>query len=241
MPGARILAIESATAQATVAVLAGDALLAHVATPSDRPASEALLPALLEAVAEAGLALDALDAIAVSVGPGSFTGLRVGVATAKGLAFDALPVVAVPTLAALAARAEPGDGPVAAVLDARRGEVYAAIHDGDPLAPPSRGPAVLRPDALADALAACARGRRVRVVGDGVPVVAAHLYERFGDRAALSPPPLGRCDAEAVGRLAQRLLARGAAIAAEALAPVYVRRAEAEVRRTGERFETPSR
>jgi tRNA A37 threonylcarbamoyladenosine modification protein TsaB len=74
-------------------------------------------------------------------------------------------------------------------------------------------------------------------VGDGVPVVAVELARRCGERVALLPPPAGSPDAAAVGRLAARLLARGAGVPAEHLAPLYVRRAEAEVRRTGERFE----
>jgi len=156
----------------------------------------------------------------------------------KGLAFggEAL-VVPVPTLAALALRAAPAPGPIAALLDARRGEVYAAIYDGDPGLQPRVGPAVLRPEALAEVIATLAAEVPCTVIGEGVAVVADALRARFGDALRLVPPPAGLPDAVAVGRLAARLLAAGAGIAAEALTPVYVRRAEAEVQRTGERFE----
>jgi tRNA threonylcarbamoyladenosine biosynthesis protein TsaB len=234
-----LLAIETATtAAAGVALMRGDAVLVSRALPSERPASETLLPAVLEVLEEAGVALAAIEAFAVSVGPGSFTGLRVGVATVKGLAFggEAL-VVPVPTLAALALRAAPAPGPIAALLDARRGEVYAAIYDGDPGLQPRVGPAVLRPEALAEVVATLAAELPCTVIGEGVAVVADALRARFGDALRLVPPPAGLPDAVAVGRLGARLLAAGAGIAAEALTPVYVRRAEAEVQRTGERFE----
>lgn len=230
-----LLAIETATAAAGVAVLRGEAVLAARALPDDRPPSETLLPALLAALADADVELPVLDGFAVSVGPGSFTGLRVGVSTVKGLAFGgAQPVVPVPTLAALALHAGAGDAPVAALLDARRGEVYAAIHAGAPAAPPLYGPCVAEPAALAARLAEIAGARPCVAIGDGVGVAAEALRARLGERVLLRP---AAPDAAAVGRLAQRLWSASGGIPAERLAPLYVRRAEAEVRRTGERFE----
>jgi len=134
-------------------------------------------------------------------------------------------------------RAAPAPGPIAAVLDARRGEVYAAVYVGDPGLPPRVGPAVLRPQALVEAVARLAVAAPCTVIGEGVAVVTDALRARFGDALRVLPPPAGLPDAVAVGRLAARLLAAGAGIPAETLTPVYVRRAEAEVQRTGERFE----
>ena len=239
--GPLLLAIETATAAAGVALLRGDAVIAARALPSDRPGSETLLPTLIALLAEAGVALAAIEAFAVSAGPGSFTGLRVGVATVKGLAFGSdARVVSVPTLAALALRAAPAPGPIVALLDARRGEVYAAIYDRDPAEPPRVGPVVLRPDALADLVATLITDATCTLIGEGVGVVADLLCARFGDQLQLRPPPAGLPDPVAVGRLGRRLLAAGAGSTADALAPVYVRRAEAEVQRTGERFEAQS-
>ncbi len=235
-----LLAIETATAAAGVALLRGDAVIAARALSGERQAAETLLPAVIALLADANVALAAIDAFAVSAGPGSFTGLRVGVATVKGLAFGSdARVVSVPTLGALALRATPAPGPIVALLDARRGEVYAALYDGDLAQPPRIGPVVLRPDALADIIASLATGQTCTVIGEGVAVVADLLHARFGDALRLVPPPPGLPAAAAVGQLGARLLAAGAGISADALAPVYVRRAEAEVVRTGERFETP--
>lgn len=231
-----LLAIETATLAASVAVLRGTSVLAQRALPVDRPASETLLPGLLAALAEADVALGALDGFAVSIGPGSFTGLRVGVSTVKGLAFGgAQRVIPVPTLAALALHADAGDAPVAALLDARRGEVYAAIYDGDPAAAPCLAPCVVEPEALAAHFSSIAAGRACVAIGDGIASAAAALRARLGDRVQLRPVAP---DAAAVGRLGQRLWEASGDLAAERLAPLYVRRAEAEVRRTGERFES---
>lgn len=231
-----LLALETATEAASVALLRDGELLAASDLPADRPASEALLPAILELLAAHALEPVSLDAFAVSIGPGSFTGLRVGVATAKGLAFGAGRCVApVPTLAALAATQ--GRGCVAAVLDARRGELYAAAHRAeDPLAEPLWGPCVLGPAELAARV-----GAGWRVVGAAVPGVAQALRARFGEAVALAGP--SRPDAVTVGRLGARLLEGGHGVAAAELAPRYVRRAEAEVRRTGAAtdFDTPRR
>ena len=240
MSAALLLAIETATADASVALLCGERVLAARAVAP--PASEKLLPVVLALLAEAEVSIDALDAFALAVGPGSFTGLRVGVSTLKGLAFASTQlVVPVPTLAALALRASleasVGDALVAALLDARRGEVYAALHSGDPADPPRVGPSVLTSGALVEAIEAQTAGSACFAIGDGCAVAGAALRDRFGARVACLGPALATPGAEAVGRLAVRLLARGAGIRAEALAPLYLRRAEAEVQRTGVRFE----
>jgi tRNA threonylcarbamoyladenosine biosynthesis protein TsaB len=232
---ALVLAVESATETASAALVRADGeVVALRAAPPGRPASETLLPTILALLAERGLRPGDLDAFAVSIGPGSFTGLRVGVATVKGLAFGGGRVVPVPTLEALAAKAAAAAGgpPVVATLDARRGELYAAGYVDPPeRGAPAWGPAVLTPPEVAARLASA--GGAWIVAGEGAallrPLVAGSA--RWVEGAAGVP------DAGWVGRLGARRLSAGGGVPAAALAPFYARRAEAEVRRTGMRFE----
>jgi tRNA threonylcarbamoyladenosine biosynthesis protein TsaB len=219
-----LLAVETATAAPSLALWRGDALVAERRTDAGRTTAEALLPALDALLAGAGASLAEVAAFAVSIGPGSFTGLRVGVATVKGLAFGtARPALAVSTLAAVARHA-PGPEPVAAVLDARRGEVYAAgFESGLPAAWLPEG--VVAIAALAGALpAGC------RIVGEGAALCEEALR---GKGFAFAPPPHPETTARHVAALGARAWVRGEAIAAADLVPRYWRRAEAEVKRTG--------
>jgi tRNA threonylcarbamoyladenosine biosynthesis protein TsaB len=220
-----------------VALLRGEQLVGEEQAGEGRSGAEGLLPALEGLLARAQLAAADLDAFAVSIGPGSFTGLRVGVATLKGLAFGAdRPVAAVPTLAALACSAPAGEGPVVAMLDARRGEVYAAswrvpgpAREPEPAGLPE---GVYGVEELARSLP-----RRCRLVGDGVAVCGEALRAALGAGVLLHPPPHGRPRARDVGWLGARRLARGQAVVAADLVPRYLRRAAAEAKRTGQRLE----
>lgn len=224
-----LLALETAGRTPSAAVLRGSELLASERGPSGRTGAEALLPCIDAALAGAGVALADLDAFAIAVGPGSFTGLRVGVSTLKGLAFgSAQPVAAVSTLAALAYRAPKGRGAAVALLDARRGELYAGVFDVEGALPHAHEPpeGVYTPEQLAAHLP-----RRCVLVGDGAPLCAESLAERIGPGLVV-----GLADdagAESVGRLGLDAIQRGVATTAKRLTPRYIRRAQAEVVRTG--------
>ena len=122
----KVLGLDTATTTASIAVLDGDRVLATATRNTHRRTADVLI-AVDEACRAAGIGPRELDAIAVGAGPGSFTGLRIGMATAKGIAFAAhRPVWAVSSLAALAL-ASPRDGTVVAILDARKGEIFAGM------------------------------------------------------------------------------------------------------------------
>jgi tRNA threonylcarbamoyladenosine biosynthesis protein TsaB len=216
----RVLALDTATLTASVAVLDDDTLTAADGRADTH--SEGLLPLIDAVLARAGFGVDALDAIACGAGPGSFTGLRIGLATAKGLCFAlGKPLVLVSSLAALAHGA--AGRPVLAVLDARKREVYAGAFDaaGQPLA----AERVLAPDGLAAYAEAAAPGQRLLVVGDGAlayPEAAA----RAGvvDAAARATP-----DARAVALLGAARLRAGASDPLLTAAPTYIRASEAEI------------
>jgi tRNA threonylcarbamoyladenosine biosynthesis protein TsaB len=229
-----LLAVESALWTPGVALLQDGELVAEITLPPSRPVSEQLLPGIEALLALGGSTLDAVQAFAVSIGPGSFTGIRVGVATVKGLAFGGAPrVAAVSSLAALACAAgRPGDV-IAAIVDARRGEVYAGVYLLTPGEPACRLPdGLYRVADLAARLPASSL-----LVGDGASLHAEAWCAALGAGAHILPEACARPRASHVGRLGHELLARGGGIAAEELSPRYLRRAEAEARRTGERMD----
>lgn len=234
-----LLALESSGRTPSVALLRGEQVLAEVEGRPGRSGAESLLPGIDAVLRRAGLELDAVQAFAVSIGPGSFTGLRVGVATLKGLAFDnRRPVVPVASLAALARgaalEAAQSDAPVVALADARRGEVYAAgwriTHAGRRARAVEPEEGVYTPEELVRVLPAGAL-----LVGEGVALCGERLRELAP--APLRLGPAREAHARDVGALALTELARGGGVPAAELAPRYLRRAEAEVKRTGQRFE----
>jgi len=157
-----VLAIETATPRCSVAVGHEAGLRASFSVDRDRRHVEAVVPAIAAALRAAGLELADLDALAVDIGPGLFTGMRVGIATAQALGLAlGLPVHPVCSLDVLAHPFRHAGPPVASVVDARRGEVFRSLRRvGVPLA----GPACIAPSALAAELAGLGSGL---AVGDG--------------------------------------------------------------------------
>jgi len=226
-----ILAFETATKISSVALLRGETLIAQRTAPEGVDASVTLLRMVDELLEGDAAQLDGVDAFAVSIGPGSFTGLRIGLATLKGLAFAWQGrAVAVSTLLALAEASPLEGGPVVPLLDARRGELYAAAFSRKGSGWKTLVPeGVYLPEELAERIPA-----RCTLVGEGAALCGAALRESLGDGIAVQP---GEPRAQFVGALAARALARGDGCDAADLVPHYLRRAEAEVKRTGVRFE----
>jgi len=226
-----LLALETATSVVSAALLRDGEVIAEAVAAPGESAAESVLPAVDAVLRRAGARISEVDAFGLSIGPGSFTGLRVGLATVKGLAHGSdRPVVPVSTLAALAATAADEPAPVAALLDARRGELYAGVFDVRGALPEASVPeGVYTPEELLPRLPA-----RCRLVGEER---AFRELARLG-LPADRPRSLFGPFAVSVGALAARGLARGEAVSAAAVVPRYLRRAEAEVRRTGRRFES---
>ena len=200
-------------------------VLAEDAEPASR-SHVASLPALVERVlARASLAIGDVEGLAISIGPGSFTGLRIGLGLAKGIAFaGGLPLAAVPTLEALAevAGARPGQT-VCAALDARKQEVYAALfRAGATGLERMTDDFAVAPGELAERLPP-----GTLLVGD-----AAEAYpDAFGSGLVRLPFATHHPRGGVVARLGERLLAAGQGSEPGALEPVYVRPSEAELAR----------
>ncbi len=237
-----LLAIESSTAWLGVALLSGESLVAKRCEHQRVPGSERLLPLIDLLLNSEKVGLHEIEGYAVASGPGSFTGLRVGVATVKGLAFGSGPCIAsVSTLDALAHAAWAGSGGekeqiVVSALDARRDELYASASCSRPDAPSLCliEPAVLSADRIVERLPETSDP--VVWVGDH-PTAGREASRAAGRPGEIRQPPEGAPDPEWVGRLGARVLAAGAGLRPDELTPWYLRRAEAEVRRTGEAFE----
>jgi tRNA threonylcarbamoyladenosine biosynthesis protein TsaB len=217
----KVLAVDTA-AGCTVALLDGETRVAEAADHAANGPVRRLLPMIAELLTRAGLELSGIDLMAVTRGPGSFTGLRVGMAAVQGMALaTAIPVVAVSTLEALALQA-PTEAVVAPMIDARRGEVYSAVYqvlEGKIL--------TMAPEAALTPHVAAARIQRpCMLIGSGATGYGEVLAALLGDRAVWAPPERHALTAASVGRLALRHI--GEAVPAEALIPRYLRDADAK-------------
>jgi tRNA threonylcarbamoyladenosine biosynthesis protein TsaB len=187
--------------------------------------SETIMPAIDRALTAAGLAPREIDLFAVVAGPGSFTGVRIGVCAAKGFAHAwNKPCAPIHALEALSLNLAGFDGLVCPILDARRGQVYAAAFDVK-----SGVPVRVRGDdavAIEDFIGALPPRARLAFVGDGVPVNAEKIKSMLEDRAFFPPANLLSLRADAVAVLAAQR--EGDWVEARALTPVYLRKPQAE-------------
>lgn len=225
-----ILALETATDVCSVALCSTEgASLAVAEVLRPRAHAAHLAPLIADVLARAEASVRDLTAVAVSAGPGSYTGLRIGASTAKGLAFTTgAALVAVPTLDALAREARevvrPGEG-VLAALPSRRGEVYAAAfrHAAEGLEPCSE-PAALTLDELAAWLP---QADAWYALGPGAATAAEVLTT-----VSVLDPARYRLRAEAVGRLAATCLAEGQTEEVDAFEPAYLKAFEVKTGRS---------
>ena len=221
-----ILALETATPLGSVALVSGGAVLADGFLSPGPRASGSYISAVEALLAAAGASAGDVSAVAVSAGPGAFTGLRVGMSAAKGFCFGwGVPLVPVPTLLALA-RLFPGEGRIVCpVQDARRGEVYAALFRWN-----AGEPARLSPDmAIAPALLpGLIPDGDVLFCGDGVTPFGALFREALGGRAILVSGDEGLPRASSVGVVGERIFRCGGGEDPSAAVPFYLRSPGAE-------------
>jgi tRNA threonylcarbamoyladenosine biosynthesis protein TsaB len=223
-----VLGIETATTQGSVALFGGNGLVSEYTLNVEITHSERLLPAVDRVLQDAGVALDHLEGIAVSIGPGSFTGLRIGLSTAKGLAYaTGLPVVGVPTLEAMAWTLPAAKWQICPVLDARKQEVYAALFQHEP-----EGLRRLADDQAVAPEDLCSLIRKPTLfLGDGLAVYRDTFRRLLGSRFLLPPAAHRGGRAACVAELGRTRLLAGERDDASVLAPAYIRPSEAELHR----------
>lgn len=224
----KILGIDSSGLVASVAVVEDENMLAEYTVNYKKTHSQTLLPMLDAIGTMIELDLKTIDAIAVAAGPGSFTGLRIGSATAKGLglALDK-PIISVPTVDGLAYNLYGTDKLVCPMMDARRSQVYTGVYEFV-----SRRLKALIPQApeSVEELATQLNnlGREVILLGDGVPVYYQLLESLLQVKHQYAPAHMNKQRAAAVAVLGEQYLAEGKAESAREHQPEYLRMSQAE-------------
>lgn len=228
----KILALDSSGLVASVALAEDDNLIAEYTIQYKKTHSQTLLPMLEELKNMVELDLSTVDAIAVAAGPGSFTGLRIGSATAKGLAFAMeKPIVPVPTLEGLAYQMYGTDAAVCPIMDARRSQVYTGIYefvdgkDGYDMRVIKEQCAVSF-DEIAEALNSL--GRRTVFIGDGIPVFRERMREVLQIPYTLAPAHRSRQSAACIAALGSVYYAQGKIVSGAEHVPEYLRLSQAE-------------
>lgn len=223
----KILALETSAKAVSAAITEDGRVLASGYQDTGLTHSRTLMPIVEHLFRNTDLTVQEVDAVAAAVGPGSFTGIRIGVSAAKGLAFAAdKPAVAVSTLAATARNVFFAGGLIVCAMDARRSQVYNALFDAE-----GDAPVRLTPDraiSLADLAEELRTDPRPKtVVGDGGRMCAEFLAGH-GVPCRLAPPHLVMQNAVSVALEAELLASQGHLVSAQDLSPIYLRPPQAE-------------
>ena len=221
-----LLTIQTASPAGSIALTAGDRLLAELNLDVRKTPTEWLLQSIEELLGKADIKQTDLDGIAVVRGPGSFTGLRVGLATAKGLSLaTGCPLLGVSSLQCVAMQLPFAGLPVCVMLDARKQEVYTATYRWEGAAPhPVSQETVIGPEQLLAEISA-----ETLFAGNGAQLYRTLIVRQLGDRARFAPAFVSLPRAAGAAALAVHEWAAGRAVTADELMPNYLRPSEAEL------------
>lgn len=229
----KILAIDTSGQTASAALLEDDLIIAEFSIHAKQTHSETFLP-LLETLREkTAFQIEEIDAVAVTSGPGSFTGLRIGSATAKGLGFALCkPIIPVPTLEGLAYNLYGTANIVCPLLDARRNQTYTGLYEFIENESKEYDMRVIKEQCavpIEEIITACNElGRSVVFLGDGVPVFREKIIEQMKAPYSFAPAHMNRQRAAAVAALAVKYYEQGKIQTAAEHAPEYLRLSQAE-------------
>ncbi|MGC1453991.1 MAG: tRNA (adenosine(37)-N6)-threonylcarbamoyltransferase complex dimerization subunit type 1 TsaB [Nitrospirota bacterium] len=221
-----ILGIETSTTTGSVAVISDDSVIAQYSLNIEVTHSERLMSTVDRVLSDTGLTIADMDGYAVAIGPGSFTGLRIGLAAVKGLALvTGKPVAPVPTLQALAWNLPYAAYPICPMLDARKNEVYAAMYRFE-------GTALVH--VMAEAVLSLSQlsGRisgNTLFTGEASQLFRNEIVNLFGDRALFAPISAMLPSAATVAEIGLGMIKSGKQADLDSVTPMYIRRPEAEV------------
>ena len=224
----KVLGIDSSGLVASAALLEEESILGDYSTNYKKTHSETLMPMIDTLLTQLGVERTAIDYVAVASGPGSFTGLRIGAATAKGICLALhVPLIPVPTLDAMAMNLWGAADLVCPMMDARRDQVYTGIYafsEGRPVRKTEPGPL-----SLAEAAERLnGFGRKVLLLGDGADRFKEDLKNKLTVDYDFAPAHLNRQRAGSVAVLGRLLALEGGAVSGESFAPSYYRLSQAE-------------
>jgi tRNA threonylcarbamoyladenosine biosynthesis protein TsaB len=232
----KILGIDTSTSCGSVGLVDGDSVIAEYLLNIPTTHSERLLNSVEYVLEQAGCSIKDLDGWAISLGPGSFTGLRIGMSTIKGLAFATeKPVAGVPTLDTLASNISPTPYLICPILDARKGEVYASLYRYDGGDSPKRASAyqAISPENLVKNIK-----EKTIFLGNGVNTYGDYLLNALPTLATFVSAPLNLLRGSAVARLGLKRIQEHEVLDLSTFTPIYVRASEAEVRWKEKHWET---
>lgn len=232
-----ILAIDASGVAGSVAYLKDGKLVGEYYICDKLTHSETIMPMMEHLKELIGLELETIDVVAVTSGPGSFTGLRIGGATAKAIAMALdVPVIGIPTLDVLAHNITHTPYVICPIMDARRQQVYTATYQWQ------QGKLVQLSDhegIMIGELLERIKGHEVVFVGDGIPVFKEQIVEAMGERAHFAPSYMMMQRAGVLAELAVEKFEQGEVVHADDFAPIYLRKSQAEreleEKRRGER------
>jgi len=222
----RILAVDTATRSCSVAVTENSTVLGEITNISDQTHSIHLLDLVHTVIQDAGLTLSALDGFAVTRGPGSFTGLRIGISSVKGLALGAnKPVVGISSLETLAQQMTPTSNLICPLIDARKGEIYSAAFRFD-----TEGLTLALEESVSapDEMLQNIHGPCI-FVGSGAVLYRDFIIDRLGDLACIAPQERHIIQASTVAYLALKRFESGDAGEVADLVPRYIRESDAQL------------
>lgn len=224
----RILSIDAATKGLSVAITEKDKLLAVSALNVGKTHSQRLIPLIDNLIKSGNLVLKDIDLVAVSIGPGSFTGLRIGISSAKAIAYAlGVKIIGVKTLDALAWNCQGQSSIICPILDARRNEVYYGVYNDK--AEQTEAISSMEPIALAEHLKVAYPAKPIRFLGDAADIYFEQMQQVLGANAKLAAPAKRVFMADSVGFYAHHHLED--AVLPHELKAFYLRPSEAERQR----------
>lgn len=219
----KLLAVDTSSPVATAAVIDDNCILGSYTVQNGNTHSQYIMPMIADMLDKCGESAESMDAFAVALGPGSFTGLRIGIATVKGFALATnKPVIGISSLECAAHNLFLAENVlVCPLFDARHGNVYNSLFENGTRQCNDRLIAI-------DALLAELAGRRTVFVGDGVPVYATKIIDKMGEYAILTPQYRCHQCADVLAQLAYQRACNGMFDEITALNAIYLRPSQAE-------------